>query len=214
MVRRSRGDAGPDPGGGRMTVVDRNDQTKEEGSATTVLAARKPSVDEPELLRLAEAYKAKLQSWTESYQQEWPRRYRAKVEEQVEASLGAKGNGGRVVAAAEPDSEFFGITYPWWNILVLWRNPVPLPGGPNPSAAQIMASYQWEVHGETINLSEVTNGPDLAPATGTFGPGFIDAFVMPIPPGTFPVPAQGRPLLYELNFVMDITRVGPGLPPC
>src|SRR6266542_2697597 len=111
MVRRSRGDAGPDPGGGRMTVVDRNDQTKEEGSAT--------SVDEPELLRLAEAYKAKLQSWTESYQQEWPRRYRAKVEEQVEASLGAKGNGGRVVAAAEPDSEFFGITYPWWNILVL-----------------------------------------------------------------------------------------------
>src|SRR6266542_3970054 len=74
MVRRSRGDAGPDPGGGRMTVVDRNDQTKEEGSATTVLAARKPSVDEPELLRLAEAYKAKLQSWTESYQQEWPRR--------------------------------------------------------------------------------------------------------------------------------------------
>src|SRR6266540_1206070 len=161
MVRRSRGDAGPDPGGGRMTVVDRNDQTKEEGSATTVLAARKPSVDEPELLRLAEAYKAKLQSWTESYQQEWPRRYRAKVEEQVEASLGAKGNGGRVVAAAEPDSEIFGITYPWWNILVLgplqavapggpfrpskivrtgedafmivvlWRNPVPLPGGPN-----------------------------------------------------------------------------------
>lgn len=226
-----------------MTVVDRNDQTKEEGSATTVLAARKPSVDEPELLRLAEAYKAKLQSWTESYQREWPRRYRAKVEEQVEASLGTKGNGGRVVAAAEPDSEFFGITYPWWNILVLgplqavapggpfrpskivrtgedafmivvlWRNPVPLPGGPNPSAAQIMASYQWEVHGETINLSEVTNGPDLAPATGTFGPGFIDAFVMPIPPGTFPVPAQGRPLLYELNFVMDIKGVGPGLPP-
>src|SRR6266540_3423027 len=139
MVRRSRGDAGPDPGGGRMTVVDRNDQTKEEGSATTVLAARKPSVDEPELLRLAEAYKAKLQSWT--------------------------------------------------------------------------ASYQQEVHGETINLSEVTNGPDLAPATGTFGPGFIDAFVMPIPPGTFPVPAQGRPLLYELNFVMDIKGVGPGLPP-
>jgi hypothetical protein len=227
-----------------MTVPAGKDQTrKEEGSSATAVAARQPSTAPQELRRLAEMYKAKLQSWTESYQQEWPRSYRAKIEERVEASLATRGNGDRVAAAAEPDSEFFGITYPWWNILVLgpfqtvapggpfrpskiirtgedafmivvlWRNPVPLPGGPNPSAAQIMASYEWEVRGETINLSDVTDGPDLAPATGTFGAGFIDVFLMPIPPGTFTVPAQGRPLLYELNFVMDIKGVGPGLPP-
>lgn len=226
-----------------MTVVAQNEQAKDEGSATRTVATAEPSVDESELSRLAEAYKAKLKAWTESYQEEWPRQYRAKVEEQVEATLAQRGDGELVAAAAEPDSQFFGITYPWWNILVLgpfqavaplgpfrpskiirtgenafmivvlWRNPLPLPGGPNPSAAQIMASYEWEVHGETINLSEVTNGPDLAPVTGTFGAGFIDVFVMPIPPGTFPTPTQGRPLLFELNFVMDIKGVGPGLPP-
>jgi len=149
-----------------------------------------------------------------------------------------------VARIAEPGSEFFGIPYPWWDILVvgpiqavapggpfrpskilrvgedayvlviLWRNPVPLPGGPNPSAAQIMASYEWEVRGETINLSDVTNGPDLDPVSGTFGAGFVDAFLMTIESGTFPVPpTEGRPLLFELNFVMDIKGVGPGLPP-
>jgi hypothetical protein len=227
-----------------MTVAAEKDQTRKgEGSGAAAAAAGESSTAEPELLRLAEAYKTRLRSWTESFQQEWQRSYRAKIEAQVEASMATRGNGDRVAAAAEPDSEFFGITYPWWNILVLgpfqavapggpfrpskiirtgedafmivvlWRNPVPLPGGPNPSAAQIMASYEWEVRGETINLSDVTDGPDLAPATGTFGAGFVDAFLMPIPPGTFPVPAEGRPLLYELNFVMDIKGVGPGLPP-
>ncbi len=226
-----------------MTVVAQNDKVKEHGSAAKVVVTDEPTIDESEVLRLAETYAARLKTWTEAYQQEWPRRYRAKIEEQVEAALAQRGDGEMVAAAAEPDSEFFGITYPWWNILVLgpfqavaplgpfrpskiirtgedafmivvlWRNPLPLPGGPNPSAAQIMASYEWEVRGETINLSDVTNGPDLAPVTGTFGGGFIDAFVMPIPPGTFPTPAEGRPLLYELNFVMDIKGVGPGLPP-
>jgi hypothetical protein len=226
-----------------MTVTTRNNQAKEDSSAIRVVASAEPTVDESALLTLAEAYTARLKAWTETYQGKWPRHYRSKVEQQVEASLARRDNGDRVAAAAEPDSEFFGITYPWWNILVLgpfqavaplgpfrpskiirtgedaymivvlWRNPVPLPGGPNPSAAQIMASYEWEVRGETINLSDVTNGPDLTPVTGTFGGGFIDAFVMPIPSGTFPAPAEGRPLLYELNFVMDIKGVGPGLPP-
>jgi hypothetical protein len=225
-----------------MTVVTKNDHVKEEGSAARTVATEL-SVGEAELTRLAETYTARLKTWTEAYQEEWPRQYRAKVEEQVEAALARRGDDDMVAAEAEPDSQFFGIDYPWWNILVLgpfqavaplgpfrpskiirsgeaafmivvlWRNPLPLPGGPNPSAAQIMASYEWEVHGETINLSDVVNGPDLTPVTGTFGAGFVDAFIMPIPPATFPTPVEGRPLLYELNFVMDIKGVGPGLPP-
>lgn len=221
------------------TQIDQETEADERAAAT----AGTP-VDEPELQRLVDAYVARLTAWTQAYQESWPRRNQEKVAEQVETMLARRENGDAVAAEAEPISEFFGITYPWWNILVLgplqatapggpfrpskilrtgedafmivllWRNPVPLPGGANPSAAQVMASYDWEVHGETINLSDVTNGPDLAPVTGTFGAGFIDAFVMPIASGTFPTPpTEGRPLLFELNFVMDIKGVGPGLPP-
>jgi len=202
------------------------------------------ATDDPQLRRFINSYTDKLTAWTSTYQEQWPQRNKARVAEQMEAARAPRQNGDGVVAfAGEPDSVFFGISYPWWNILVigplqavapggpflpnkiirtgedafmvvvLWRNPLPLPGGPNPSAAQIMAPYQFVVRGETINLSSVTDGPDLTPVTGTFGGGFINAFVMPIVPGTFPVPPEGRPALYELNFVMDILGVGPGLPP-
>jgi hypothetical protein len=198
---------------------------------------------DPQLLRLVDSYTDKLTTWTRTYQKQWPHRNLAKVAEQVDAVRAQHEGNGEVELAAEPDSSFFGISYPWWNILVigplqavapggpflpskiirtgedafmivvLWRNPLPLPGGPNPSAAQIMAPYRFVVRGETINLSSVIDGPDLTPVSGVFGGGFINAFVMPIATGTFPTPSEGRPILYELNFVMDILGVGPGLPP-
>jgi hypothetical protein len=99
-------------------------------------------------------------------------------------------------------------------IAALWRNPLPLPGGPNPSAAQIMSPFRFTVLGETVNLSSVTKGPDFSPVSGTFGGGFVNIVSMPLP--TLPpadAPREGRPTLLEVNLTIDILGVGPGLPP-
>lgn len=171
-------------------------------------------------------YKAKLQSASKLYEKQL-----AEVTARRQAAT----------EAAEPDTSFFGITYPWWNLLMLgpfqaaapggpfqpskimihgerafmiaalWRNPVPLPGGPNPSAAQIMSPFNYRLRGEMINLSAVSDGPDFSVVNSTFGGGFINIHVMDVP--NVPPPADGRPTLYEANFTVDILGVGTGLPP-
>jgi hypothetical protein len=144
--------------------------------------------------------------------------------------------------ATDPVSSFFGITYQWWNLLMLgpfqavaplgpfrpskiiragepafmvaalWRNPLPLPGGPNPSAAQIMSPFTYRIRGEVINLSAVSNGLDYTPVTATFGAPFINLHVMSVPTAT-PAPTDGSPTLLEANFTVDILGPGVGLPP-
>ncbi|GAB4408782.1 MAG: hypothetical protein Fur0044_02200 [Anaerolineae bacterium] len=101
---------------------------------------------------------------------------------------------------------------PAFMIATLWRNPAPLPGGPNPSAAQIMAPFNFSIWLETINLTHVVNGPDFPAGglAGVFGPGNINSFFIPI---SFPAPVDGRPTLYEMNMVVDILGPGVGLPP-
>lgn len=147
------------------------------------------------------------------------------------------------VEAAEPITLHGGIPYQWWNLLLagpfqlvaplgpflphkiiragepafmiaaLWRNPSPLPGGPNPSAAQIMSPFEYRIWLETCNLSSCMDGPDFGPVGNVFGGGFINTHVIPLVPGAFAAPPQGRPSLYEMNMVVDILGPGVGLPP-
>ncbi|MEV6811585.1 hypothetical protein [Micromonospora sp. NPDC051296] len=94
-------------------------------------------------------------------------------------------------------------------LAVLWRNPVPLLGGP--SAAQIMSPFQYVVRGQTIDLNSVTNGPVLGPVTNTFGRGFINLEVLPVM--SIPAPAQAEPRMLEIHVTVDMLGPGPGLPP-
>lgn len=98
---------------------------------------------------------------------------------------------------------------------VLWRNPAPINyivG--NPSAADMMAALNFSAVFESIDLTNVANGPDFGPFTfggGPIGGGFINYFYALIPPNTFPAPLQGKPTLYEVNLTVDVT--GPGIVP-
>ncbi|NJP97027.1 hypothetical protein HCN51_47690 [Nonomuraea sp. FMUSA5-5] len=92
---------------------------------------------------------------------------------------------------------------------VLWRNPMPLPGGP--SAADVMAPYVFQVRGVTVDLNTVTPGPVLAPAPEAFNAGFFNIVPLQIP--TAPQPADGQPRPLEIHLTVDILGVGVGLPP-
>jgi hypothetical protein len=203
-----------------------NAQVQTNGDVATPEAPEKLDEQTKELVELVTS---RLDSWTGFYQKQ--------VEE-----LEAKSRSAAEIAG--PISDFFGITYQWWNLIALgpfqrvqplgpfrpqniirisdpafmlialWRNPAPLPGGVNPSAAQIMSPFTFTIRGETINLSQVINGPDFQPVTAQFGPGFVNVFRMDLP--NIPAnqrPVEGRPVLYETNFTIDILGVGPGLPP-
>ncbi|MFC5835512.1 hypothetical protein [Nonomuraea insulae] len=92
---------------------------------------------------------------------------------------------------------------------VLWRNPMPLAGGP--SAADVMAPLVYQVRGVSVELNSVTPGPQLNPNPEPFGPGFFNIIPMAIP--TAPQPAEGRPRPIEIHLTVDILGVGVGLPP-
>ena len=187
---------------------------------------------DPQVTALEEEVQKKLEDWTEKYKEQVTQLTTPKPQAEGGAEI------------AEPTSQFFGITYQWFDLLAvgpfqpvapggpflphriikvgepavliaaLWRNPLPLPGGPNPSAAQIMSPYQFRVRGETVNLNRVTPGPDLAPVTGTFGGGFVNIVSMPLPPlPPADAPSEGNPTLLEVNVTIDILGAGPGLPP-
>lgn len=86
---------------------------------------------------------------------------------------------------------------------ILWRNPAPIDWVfGNPSAAQVMNGRNYSLWAEMINLTNVTNGPDINIA-GTFAVGgFMDAQLLVFTP---PTPPQGKPDLYELNVTVDVT---------
>jgi hypothetical protein len=182
------------------------------------------------------AWEAKLKQQTRLYQKQY-----AELTRQV-ARAKAKEDGG--TEAAEPITMLGGVPYQWWNLLLagpfqagvptgpflprkiiaanerafmivaLWRNPLPLGGGP--SAANIMSPFTYRVRLETINLTAVVNGPDFTdpapPATAMFGGGFINVHTIQMPAGVFGTPAQGVPRLFEVNATVDIIGPGVGLP--
>jgi hypothetical protein len=100
---------------------------------------------------------------------------------------------------------------PAFMIAAIVRNPQPLPGGPNPSAAQIMAGFDYRVTLSTGKLNTWTAGPSFGPQGGVFGGGFVNFQVFNLT--GFNVPADTQPDLYEANLVMDIVSAAPGLPP-
>ncbi|GAA2691982.1 MULTISPECIES: hypothetical protein [Actinoplanes] len=97
-------------------------------------------------------------------------------------------------------------------IAAIWRNPTPLGFSPgNPSAADVMAGQSYVVRGQTVNVNDVANGPDLGPVTGTFGGGFLDFHVLRIP--SVPAPQDGAPRLLDISLTIDVRSVASGLPP-
>lgn len=97
-------------------------------------------------------------------------------------------------------------------IAAVWRNPAPLGFTPgNPSAAEVMAGQSFTIRGQTVDVNNVTNGPDLGPVSGTFGAGFVSFFVLPIP--TLSVPPDGAPRLLDITLTIDVRSVALGLPP-
>ncbi|MCK2219292.1 hypothetical protein MF672_036680 [Actinomadura sp. ATCC 31491] len=94
-------------------------------------------------------------------------------------------------------------------LALLWRNPLPIGGGP--SAAAVMAPLFHQVRGLTININTVTAGPAMTPMPAAFGPGFFNIVPMLIP--TTPAPPDGNPRLLEIHVTADVLGIGPGLPP-
>jgi hypothetical protein len=95
---------------------------------------------------------------------------------------------------------------------ILWRNSGGINWDPfNPSAAAVMSGMNFTVWFEPINLTNVTNVPaGLGPFTfNPIGPGPLNLFLVPMPPGTFPTPQSGRAHLYEINMTVDVTGPGP-----
>ncbi len=204
-------------------------------AAEAALEMYAPTEIEKHAQVIGEAWKAKLLEQSKTYVKQL-----ATLTRNLHSN--GNGNG-EDVEVAEPISSFFGIPYQWWNLLLagpfqpiaplgpfqprkvirhnepafmlaaFWRNPAPLPGGPNPSAAQIMSPYQCQVRLQTMNLSNVLPGPAFVPAPFVFGGGNVNIVTVPISPGTFPAPGQGNPTLYEMNAVADILGPGSGLPP-
>jgi hypothetical protein len=142
---------------------------------------------------------------------------------------------------AEPTSSFLGFPYQWFDLIAVgpfqqitpggpfapsrvirsgepavllaavWRNPFPLPFGPNPSAAQVMAGQTYIIRGQTIDVNSVSNGPDLGPVTNVFGAGFVNIHPLVIP--SVPTPADGSPRLLEIFLTLDTQGADAGLPP-
>lgn len=96
---------------------------------------------------------------------------------------------------------------PAYFLAALWRNPLGINyDWTSPSACTVMTGWTFSLCLQTMNLSNVTDGPDFpnaGPLTGNFSPYCIDIFYIPI---RFPVrPVQGKPDLYETNMTVDIT---------
>lgn len=150
-------------------------------------------------------------------------------------------NGNATVEIAEPTAVFSGVPYQFFDLIAVgpfqpigsgpfrpnriiragerafliaavWRNPVALGFvAGNPSAADIMAGQNYVIRGQTVNVNDVANGPDLGPASGTFGGGFLDFAVLRIP--TVPAPPDGAPRLLDITLTIDVRSVATGLPP-
>lgn len=91
-----------------------------------------------------------------------------------------------------------------WMTAIVWINPLPGPGG-SVSGTQYLGSRPWRLRFETINLSTVSNGPDMTFVGNFSGPAPVllarTWFFVPGDPGI-------NPNLYETNVTIDITDPG------
>jgi hypothetical protein len=100
---------------------------------------------------------------------------------------------------------------PAFMLAVIRRNPNPIPTTLI-SAATLMRPLEYTLRLETVNLTNVANGPDFGPIVNTFANDFFGFLNLHIIPINFPAPPQGRPNLYEANMVVDISGPVSGMP--
>ena len=90
---------------------------------------------------------------------------------------------------------------------VVWVNPANGPGGTWPGTV-VLGGRPYRVRFETINLSDVTNGPDWQPdpPIGTFDSPANELYIF----GWWHTWADpgAHPNLYETTFTLDITEAG------
>jgi hypothetical protein len=93
----------------------------------------------------------------------------------------------------------------------VWRNPFGIDwNATNPPASTVMGAFDLTIWLETVNVTDVVNGPDFGPIVfAPLGLGFLTLFFVPI---TFPAPPPGKPHLYEMNLTADISGPIAGLP--
>jgi len=87
----------------------------------------------------------------------------------------------------------------------VWRNPAPINWIPGtPSACQVLNGRKFQVNFEVVNLTYVTQGPDLREIQDTFSnaPQCIQMYWRRM--GPFPEPQQGKPDLYDLHTTIDV----------
>jgi hypothetical protein len=92
----------------------------------------------------------------------------------------------------------------------LWRNPECINWAcPAPSACEMMSGWTATVWLRTTNFTKTVAGPAFGPFEIKLPnyPDCIYSFDVPLD-GSFPVPPNGAPDLYEVNATVDIT--GPG----
>lgn len=94
---------------------------------------------------------------------------------------------------------------PAWMIAGLWRNPAPINWVlGTPSACQTLNGREFQINFEVVNLTSVSQGPDLAPINDTFAnaPNCTQWFAVELE--NLPTPAQAKPDLYNLYGTVDI----------
>jgi hypothetical protein len=152
--------------------------------------------------------------------------YAGKLKERIEQNLKKSGGASAHTGSAEP---FSGASYKWWDVFVtgpfqniaappflphkivaageaafflafVVKNPRPTPG-PGPSALMLMNGRPFNLRAEMMNLSNVTDGPDIVVASA-FNTEVVQAFLLLF---AAPAPPQGKPDLYEVNVTVDVT---------
>lgn len=89
----------------------------------------------------------------------------------------------------------------------VWRNPVGVNWDSTaPSACQLLNGRKFQINFEVVNLTSVSEGPDLEKIEDAFpnAPDCIQLYARKIE--NFPKPDQGKPHLYNLYATIDITE--------
>jgi hypothetical protein len=87
---------------------------------------------------------------------------------------------------------------------IIWVNPMNSDGGGLPGTV-VLGDRHYRFAFETMNLSDVTNGPDMI---GTLKFGSPAQVVNVVPWFFIPTLKDKRPILYETNFTVDIVEMG------
>lgn len=98
-----------------------------------------------------------------------------------------------------PHKIISGGEYAFFFVFVV-KNPLPTPGG-GPSALTLLQCRKFQLNAELMNLTNVTNGPDIQ-INSEFNGRVVQPYLMVF---RAPYPKDGKPDLYEINVTADVT---------